>query len=300
MEEFNELRSRVEETAGKLANLHVERQEQGKSLISTLIHLEEKYSEQEQELAHYKEKMEPLERANQDLAVLLENLSDLIDRGFGEDSLQPMRNATDMASKMLDKDLVAPPVVEETVEAEEEPVAIEMEAEPVPEEFDEEPAELSVETFEEVSDEELEAELEEDPVTDDLPEMVMAFCAPEAIADEEPMMEAEANDTALPGIEAEIDTPMAVEEEEPEEIGFDELVAEAEEAEAEEAPEIVAEPAAEDDTPASTDIRALLERVQALAGKTEAMREDDAGAQAELDEIAKAVEIAQREAQNAA
>jgi len=30
------------------------------------------------------------------------------------------------------------------------------------------------------------------------------------------------------------------------------------------------------------------------------MREDDAGAQAELDEIAKAVEIAQREAQNAA
>jgi len=288
MEEFNELRSRVEETAEKLATLHVERQEQGKSLISTLIHLEEKYSEQEQELAHYKEKMEPLERANQDLAVLLENLLDLIDRGFGEDSLQPMRNATDMASKMLDEDLVAPPVVEETVEAEEEPVAIEMEAEPVPEEFDEEPAELSVETF------------EEDPVTHDLPEMVMACCAPEAIAYEEPVMEAEANDTALPGIDAEIDTPMGVEEEEPEEIGFDELVAEAEEAEAEEAPEIVAEPAAEDDTPASTDIRALLERVQALAGKAEAMREDDAGAQAELDEIAKAVEIAQREAQNAA
>jgi hypothetical protein len=48
----------------------------------------------------------PLEQANQQLTGLIEHLLELIDGGFGEDSLGPLRNASEMASAMLANDLL--------------------------------------------------------------------------------------------------------------------------------------------------------------------------------------------------
>lgn len=105
MQDFDTLRNRVEETAQKLTSAQSERQEQTETLIGTLRALEEKYAAQEQQVAYYRDRVEPLEQANEQLSLLMGNLLDLIDTGFGEDSLAPMRRASDMASAMLATDL---------------------------------------------------------------------------------------------------------------------------------------------------------------------------------------------------
>lgn len=105
MQDFDTLRHRVEETAERLSLAQSERQEETQSLISILHDLEEKYSAQEKQFAYYRARLEPLERSNTQLTSLVENLLDLIDRGFGESSLDPLRKASQMASTMLEKDI---------------------------------------------------------------------------------------------------------------------------------------------------------------------------------------------------
>ena len=101
MQDFDTLRHRVEETAERLSSAQSERQEETQSLIGILRDLEEKYSAQEQQFAYYRDRLEPLEQSNAQLTSLIESLLDLIDRGFGEGSLGPLRKASEMASTML-------------------------------------------------------------------------------------------------------------------------------------------------------------------------------------------------------
>lgn len=106
MQDFDTLRNRVEATAQKLASVQTERHDQTQSLVDILRQLEEKHAAQEQQLAYYRDRVVPLEQANQQLTGLIEHLLGLIDRGFGEDSLGPLRNASEMASAMLANDLL--------------------------------------------------------------------------------------------------------------------------------------------------------------------------------------------------
>lgn len=101
MQDFGTLRNRVEETAQKLTSAQGERQEQTETLIGTLRQLDEKYAAQEQQVAYYRERVEPLEQANEQLSLLMGNLLDLIDNGFSEESLVPMRKASEMATALL-------------------------------------------------------------------------------------------------------------------------------------------------------------------------------------------------------
>jgi hypothetical protein len=107
MQDFDTLRHRVEETAERLSLAQSERQEETHSLIGILRDLEEKYSAQEQQFAYYRQRLEPLERSNAQLTSLIENLLDLIDRGFGDGSLNPLRKASEMASAMLKTEIMA-------------------------------------------------------------------------------------------------------------------------------------------------------------------------------------------------
>ena len=105
MQDFDTLRRRVEETAERLTSAQSERQKETQSLVGILRHLEEKYSAQEKQFAYYRARLEPLEQSNAHLTVLIENLLDLIDTGFGENSLEPLRKASEMASTMLENEI---------------------------------------------------------------------------------------------------------------------------------------------------------------------------------------------------
>lgn len=104
MKDFDTLRHRVEATTARLSTAQSERQEQTHSLIGMLGQLEEKYAVQEKQFAYYRDRLEPLEQSNAQLTALMENLLDLIDSGFGEGSLEPMRQASAMAAAMLAKE----------------------------------------------------------------------------------------------------------------------------------------------------------------------------------------------------
>ena len=105
MKDFDTLRRRVEETAERLSSAQSERQKETQSLVGILRHLEEKYSAQEKQFAYYRTRLEPLEQSNAQLTFLIENLLDLIDSGFGENSLEPLRKASEMAATMLERDI---------------------------------------------------------------------------------------------------------------------------------------------------------------------------------------------------
>jgi len=111
MSEFDALRSRVEETAARLAVTQSDRRERNQSLLETLARLETKFAAQEQELVYYRERIRPLEAANVQLSALMGRLLDMVDTGLGEadDPEDPVRAATAMAAAMLDRDLIPLP-----------------------------------------------------------------------------------------------------------------------------------------------------------------------------------------------
>ena len=108
MKDFDALRDRVEATTQKLTSAQADRQEHTESLVAILRQLEEKHAAQAQQLFYYQKRLVPLEQANRQLAALMENLLDLIDGGFGEESLAPLRDAAGMAAAMLRSDLFMP------------------------------------------------------------------------------------------------------------------------------------------------------------------------------------------------
>lgn len=101
MQNIDALRDRVGATTEKLTQVQTERQDRTRSLVDILAQLENKYSTQQSELAYYRERLIPLEATNGQLASLIENLLDLIETGFGEEGLRPLRQASEMAASLL-------------------------------------------------------------------------------------------------------------------------------------------------------------------------------------------------------
>ena len=87
MHEFDALRSRVEDTAARLAAAQSNRRDRNSSLLDTVARLEGKFAAQEQELAYYRERIRPLETANAQLSALMSRLLDMVDGGLGDDTL---------------------------------------------------------------------------------------------------------------------------------------------------------------------------------------------------------------------
>jgi len=117
MQDYDALRVRVEETARRMKEAQARRSQGNQSLVDVLGSLETKFKAQEEELAFYKARVGPLETANSRLAELIGRLLDMVDSGFGEDSLEHMRRATAMASAMLDKDMASLPARERPADA---------------------------------------------------------------------------------------------------------------------------------------------------------------------------------------
>tara|TARA_B100000676_G_scaffold181703_1_gene178537 strand:- start:149046 stop:149735 length:690 start_codon:yes stop_codon:yes gene_type:complete len=202
MQNVDELKSRVEETAEKLRTLQEGRSGQSQSLVEMLGQLQEKYAAQSVELEYCRERIEPLETANLELAALMENLLDTIDAGFSKLESDPLQKAADIAGSMLAAEKTEVPVADEipetTDQVEEvieengpeeaqpeveidsdtakteiemvvEELADEMREEVSPAAEDIEPNEVEV-VFEDVSAATLELESEEDVVSEDLPD----------------------------------------------------------------------------------------------------------------------------------
>lgn len=188
MQDFDTLRYRVEETAQKLASAQGERQDQTDTLVDILRQLEEKYAAQEQQVSFYRNRVEPLEQANEQLSLLMGNLLDLIDDGFGEDSLAPMRKASEMATALLATDMV--PEAEELTE-ESVPVDDKVDEQPVSEQAD---MEIDIEPEAEID---LEFEVEVAPEPQPEPEIEAA-----AESDSEPERQPEVAAEPVPDHEA--------------------------------------------------------------------------------------------------
>lgn len=117
MQDFDALRARVEETARRMKETQTRRSEGNQSLVAILAQLESKFNAQQDELDFYMGRIGPLEHTNAQLAELIEKLLGMVDSGFGDDSLEPLRRASAMASTILDEEMAAPGPVEAAVEA---------------------------------------------------------------------------------------------------------------------------------------------------------------------------------------
>ncbi len=117
MQDFDALRARVEETARRMKETQTRRSEGNQSLVAILAQLESKFSAQQDELDFYMGRIGPLEHTNAQLAELIEKLLGMVDSGFGDDSLEPLRRASTMASTILDEEMAAPGPVEAAVDA---------------------------------------------------------------------------------------------------------------------------------------------------------------------------------------
>jgi hypothetical protein len=82
MQNVDELKTRVEETTDKLRAFQEGRNGQSQSLVEMLGELEEKYAAQSVELEYCRDRIDPLETANTQLAILMESLLDTIDAGL--------------------------------------------------------------------------------------------------------------------------------------------------------------------------------------------------------------------------
>jgi hypothetical protein len=312
MQNVDELKTRVEETTERLRVFQEGRNGQSQSLVEMLGELEEKYAAQSVELEYCRDRIDPLETANTQLAILMESLLDTIDAGFANIEGDPLQKAAEIAGSMLVGELTlnasesrAEEKIEEEAQAEAPEELVFEEAEDTPIEEPEvaeiedgagiedeltsdddiivsPESELSADDvsellaaaepevqFEDVSDAALELESVEDAPTADLPEPVVV-----AIADTEIV------DVDLEGIifdvAEELVSDELVLEDNLEVDGANEEIATADDLEsvAALAKEIEKEAAATDDKPAASDIRALLERVEALAAKAGAMGGD--------------------------
>jgi len=348
MQNVDELKTRVEETTEKIRAFQEGRNGQSQSLVEMLGELEEKYAAQSVELEYCRDRIDPLETANTQLALLMESLLDTIDAGFANIEGDPLQKAAEIAGSMLvgemslvagdaqaeviveeegppdvieapEELLVEEPTFEEEVEdtiAEDielaevdDPAVAEIEdvvaseddltgdgenivsaaSELSPEDVSELLASTESEVqFEDVSEAALELEAEEDAPTADLPEPVVVAIADTEIVDDglENIISDVAEELVSYELVLEEELEVVAESEETEIIlaepeavavdGEEEEVATADDLEsvAALAQEIEEEAAISDEKPAASDIRALLERVEALAAKAGAMGGD--------------------------
>jgi hypothetical protein len=255
MSDFETLRSRVEEAAEKLASAEADRHQHAETLSGLLVKLEEKFEAQNQELDFYRQRVDPLEQVNHQLADLMDRLLSMIDTGFGEASVAPIREAAAAAARILESEaMAAPPApvaeaeepeMAEMAGIEEEPAKIEalpeIELEPEPEaELEPEPEaepEAEVEPEEELIEvladaEAPEAALAEDE-EDDMPAEGAApeFAVIEGIAAEDDVAEEDMVVEDMPAEEEAVEEALAMLEDDApvgedataEEAGFDDV-----------------------------------------------------------------------------
>lgn len=286
MQDLESLRTRVDQTADKLATAETERRDQTSSLVNMLQRLEEKYTSQEVELNYYRERIQPMEAANGELAKLMDKLLDLIDTGFDEGAMGSLQDAAKLATDMLGSDLPQP--------AHEEPQEASAVAEAVAEEDDVQEAPAFAEVEEVVQ--------EASPVDEAAPEEELVATAEEIIDEvvEEPedgtVVQFENVSEAALALELAEDAPdgmddypvvvhmasdMAVDDglvRTTDELAPDiEMSAVAEEIAAAVNADISPEESrnSEVGNNSANDIKALLARVEALAAKAELMREPE-------------------------
>ena len=101
MQNVDELKTRVEETTERLRVFQEGRNGQSQSLVEMLGELEEKYAAQSVELEYCRDRIDPLETANTQLAILMESLLDTIDAGFANIEGDPLQKAAEIAGSML-------------------------------------------------------------------------------------------------------------------------------------------------------------------------------------------------------
>jgi hypothetical protein len=169
--------------------------------------LEEKYAAQSIELKYCRDRIDPLETENTQIAILMESLLDTIDAGFANIEGDSLWRAAEIAGSMLVGEIslnASESRAEEIIEEENQPEAIDAREELVIEEA------ASEEEIEEVAAEDSEVAVTEEPEVVEIEDVV----------------------------------------------GFEE------------------ELSGDDDKPAASDIRVLLERVEALAAKAGAMGGD--------------------------
>ena len=269
MQDLETLRTRVDRTADKLATAETERRDQTSSLVNMLQRLEEKYTSQEVELNYYRQRIQPMEVANGELARLMDKLLDLIDAGFDQGSMGSLQDAAKLATDMLGANLsqsaveevqeapaVAEAVAEEVVVATTEDIIGEGAEEPVEEpveDADEDADDGTVVQLEDVSDAVLALELVEDAPNgmDDYPAIIRV--AADMAADDGLVT---ATDELAPDIEMSV---------------VAEKIAAAVNADT----SLLTLGTAETDDDSENDIKALLARVEALAAKAELMREPE-------------------------
>lgn len=264
MHEFDALRSRVEDTATRLATAQSNRRDRNHSLLDTLARLEAKFAAQEQELAYYRERIRPLEAANTQLSALMNRLLDMVDNGLGaeDDADDPVRAATAKAAAMLERDLIPLPPQSEIAE----PASEESDMSAMPDE--DMRAEDFAQQFDDVDGETLAAEDAADADGAELPSIVQIAAA----AADDSVEQGVADDEAQDLVELEPESGGEID-------SVDALA------------DTLGEPAARGDAtqPTAADIRALLERVEAAAAEVRAAgaaagarpaAEDDQGADA--------------------
>jgi hypothetical protein len=300
MSDFETLRSRVEEAAENLASAEAERHRHAESLSGLLASLEEKFTAQRQELAYYKQRVAPLEDINHQLAGLMDRLLSMIDQGFGEASVAPIKAAAETASRILESVPAADAALMGEPETESEPeseATAEAEAEDAAAVL-EDVIEAEPETGFDIAAE-FEPELEPEPEPESLDGLAAEAGAMEAIE----ALEAETGD-AVEIVAPESDDETTVDGGF-EDVGLDALIAEAEAEEELEAgldlPDAVVDAhrvSVEDGDPLAEMLNAIAAvdaEQDAMQDMPEAAQETDAGAGAPADDVVETMEALARQ-----
>lgn len=112
MSDFDALREKVEQTAGRLAAAQTDRQHRTEGLLEMLGRLEDRFNVQQEQLAHYRTRVEPLEQSNRELCELMHSLLNIIDADIVAGQDDPLHRAVDMATRMLAEDMAPAPALE--------------------------------------------------------------------------------------------------------------------------------------------------------------------------------------------
>ena len=112
MSDFDALREKVEQTAGRLAAAQTNRQRRTEDLLEMLGKLEDKFNVQQEQLTHYRSRVEPLEQSNREMCELMHSLLNIIDADIVAGQDDPLHRAVDMATRMLAEDMAPAVAVE--------------------------------------------------------------------------------------------------------------------------------------------------------------------------------------------
>lgn len=113
MSDFDALREQVEQTAGRLAAAQTDRQTRTENLLGMLGRLEDKFNVQQEQLTHYRTRVDPLEQSNRELCELMQSLLNIIDADIVAGQDDPLHSAVDLATRMLAEDMAPDPAMQD-------------------------------------------------------------------------------------------------------------------------------------------------------------------------------------------